>query len=424
MAITIPIVTEFVGDGIAKAKKEFAQLEGAGAKAQYAVKKAAIPAAAALAGVGAALFDATKGAMEDAAAQKQLALALKNSTGATDQAVGATEDWISAQGRALGVADDELRPALAILARQTHDVATAQKAAKLAMDISAATGKDLSTVSTTLAKAYGGNTAALAKLSPELKSAIKDGMSLDDAMAALTSTFGGAADAAANTAEGGMKRLTLGFSEAKESVGAALLPVLEKLLPILLKVSDWAQKNPNAFLAIAGAITAISVAIMAVNFAMSLNPFSLIAAGIAAVVVGLAVAYKKFEGFRIVVNNVVNAIIGYFELMANSWIKAINLVIRGINIVKPGKDIGYIPSLSLGRIGGEPTQQNASAGNFRMFEESNVVKASSVGARAMSAGGTQVQINVNGGDPQSVVDALRTYMRQNGAVPIRTTAVA
>jgi len=199
MAISIPIISEFDGKGIEKARKEFSQLEGAGAKAQYAIKKAAIPAAAALAGVGAALFDATKGAMEDAAAQKQLALALKNSTGATDQAVSATEDWISAQGQALGVTDDDLRPALAKLARQTHDVATAQKAASLAMDISAATGKDLSTVSDVLAKAYGGNTAALAKLSPELKQAIKDGMSLDDAMDALTATFGGSATAAANT---------------------------------------------------------------------------------------------------------------------------------------------------------------------------------------------------------------------------------
>ena len=424
MAISIPIISEFDGKGISKAKQEFAQLEGAGAKAQYAIKKAALPAAAALAGVGAALFDATKGAMEDAAAQKQLALALKNSTGATDQAVSATEDWISAQGQALGVADDDLRPALAKLARQTHDVATAQKAASLAMDISAATGKDLSSVSDILAKAYGGNTAALAKLSPELKSAIKDGMSLDDAMAALTSTFGGAATAAANTAEGGMKRLALGFAEAKESVGAALLPVLEKLLPILLKVSDWAQKNPNAFLAIAGAITAISVAIMAVNFAMSLNPFSLIAAGIAAVVVGLAVAYKKFEGFRNVVNTVINGIVGYFEFMVNAWIKAINVVIRGINLVKPGKDIGTLGAVSFGRIGGE-SQQAASAGSFRMFEESNIASASSSGvARAQSVGGTSVNINVNGGDPQAVVDALRTYMRQNGAVPIRTLGVA
>jgi hypothetical protein len=37
----------------------------------------------------------------------------------------------------------------------------------------------------------------------------------------------------------------------------------------------------------------------------------------------------------------------------------------------------------------------------------------------MGGGGTTVNINVNGGDPQSVVDALRTYMFRNGSVPIR-----
>jgi SLT domain-containing protein len=34
-------------------------------------------------------------------------------------------------------------------------------------------------------------------------------------------------------------------------------------------------------------------------------------------------------------------------------------------------------------------------------------------------GGNSVTINVNGGDPNAVVQALRTYMRQNGSVPIK-----
>jgi hypothetical protein len=38
----------------------------------------------------------------------------------------------------------------------------------------------------------------------------------------------------------------------------------------------------------------------------------------------------------------------------------------------------------------------------------------------MGGGGTTVNINVSGGDPNAVVQALRTYMRQNGSVPIRT----
>ena len=40
--------------------------------------------------------------------------------------------------------------------------------------------------------------------------------------------------------------------------------------------------------------------------------------------------------------------------------------------------------------------------------------------RANGMGG--VTINVNGGDPQAVVNALRRYMQQNGSVPIRVSA--
>jgi hypothetical protein len=54
-----------------------------------------------------------------------------------------------------------------------------------------------------------------------------------------------------------------------------------------------------------------------------------------------------------------------------------------------------------------------------------VVPLDRAGEFGMGAGGdTYVTINVQGGDPQAVVDALRRYMRQNGSVPIRVSAVA
>ena len=74
MAINIPIISEFDGKGISKAIKQFEQLETTSEKAQFAIKKAAVPAAAALAGLAAALGSATKAAMEDQ--QEQAALAL------------------------------------------------------------------------------------------------------------------------------------------------------------------------------------------------------------------------------------------------------------------------------------------------------------------------------------------------------------
>ena len=149
-SVLLPIVSEFDGKGVAKAIKQFKQLETAGQKAQFAIKKAAVPAAAALAGLAVVLGDAVKGAMEDAAAQAELARQLKATTGANDAQIASVEDWITAQGKALGITDDELRPAFAGLVRATGDVAHAQKLASQAFDLAAQKGLPLETVTKAL----------------------------------------------------------------------------------------------------------------------------------------------------------------------------------------------------------------------------------------------------------------------------------
>jgi len=352
MALSIPIVSEFDGKGIDKAIKEFKQLETVGEKAQFAIKKAAIPAAAAITAVAGALGLAAKAAAEDEQQQAILANTMQNVVGATDATVAATEDMISAMSRATGTADSELRPAFSALLVGTKNVGEATDALSLAQDISAATGNNLATVSDALAKAYAGNMKGLAALSPEMKGMIKDGASLDTVMLALNDNFGGAAAKSASTAAGQFKILKNSLAETQESIGAGLLPVLQKVLPYLQSMADWAQKNPKAFLIVAGTISAIATAILAVNFAMAANPFTLIAIGIAALVTGLAVAYTKFEGFRNGVNFVINGLIAGFELMANSFIGAINLIIRGMNLINPFKDIDPLSTINLGRIGG------------------------------------------------------------------------
>jgi len=269
MSVVIPIISEFNAKGIERAKKEFAQLETSGQKAGFAVRKAALPAAAALSAVGAALFSSTKAAVEDAAAQTLLATNLKKTTGATDAQIAASEDWISVQGRLLGIADDDLRPALSQLAKATGSVTEAQRLVTQAMDISAATSKPLSAVVSSLEKAYGGNFKALQMLAPEYRNIIKDGASFETVMAKLATTTGGAATVAANTAEGQFKRFALALKETKESIGLALLPAINKLLPLLTAVGNWAQKNTALFLAIAGAIVAFAGAIVAARVAMS-----------------------------------------------------------------------------------------------------------------------------------------------------------
>ena len=403
--LSIPIISSFDNKGIKKAIREFQQLEGAGQKAQFALKKAAIPAAAALAGVTAGLFDATKAALADQDAQQALARQLQRSTKATDAQIAANEEWIETQGRLLGVTDDELRPALAGLARVTGSIEKAQKGASLAMDIAAAKGVSLQSVTKVLERAYGGNLNAIAKLVPEMKGMIKEGATAEQVFAKLNQKFGGEAAAAAETTQGKFKRLKVALDETKESVGEGLLPIVESALPILQKFADWAQANPTAFYAIAAAIGAVAIAITAVNVAMSLNPFSLIAAGIALLVVGLATAYAKFEGFRTVVNFVVNAVLGYFELVINGWISVINTIIKGYNKIPKLGDIQLLDKVTLTRIG--ESGGGTSAGSFRAFESAN--PGPSIVAPEMTAGskGVNITVNTGVGDPVAVGKAVR-----------------
>jgi hypothetical protein len=131
---------------------------------------------------------------------------------------------------ASGVADDNLRPALQRLVLSTGDITKAQDLLSTALDISAATGKPLETVANSLGKAYDGNTAALGKLGIGLSAAELKTMSFEQVQGRLTTLFGGAAAANANTYAGQIARVQVAFNEAKETVGTALLPILDKLL--------------------------------------------------------------------------------------------------------------------------------------------------------------------------------------------------
>lgn len=200
---------------------------------------AALVAAAAAAGAYAVKIgvDGVKAAIEDEKAQTQLALALKNATGATEGAIAATEQFILQQSLATGVADDELRPALQRLALSTGDVKKAQDLLKIAMDISTATSKPLEAVANSLGKAYDGNTAALGKLGIGLSAAELKTMTFTQVQGRLTDLFGGAAAANADTYSGRIARMQIAFDEAKETIGFALLPILEKLMKFINQIA-------------------------------------------------------------------------------------------------------------------------------------------------------------------------------------------
>ena len=171
------------------------------------------------------LQDAAKAAVEDAKSQGLLATALKNTTGANNSQIASVEKSISKLSRQAAIADDELRPSFAKLARATGDVEQSTKLLSLAMDIAAGTGKGLDSVTTALSRAVGpdGTTGALERLVPAIKGA-------SDPMAELERLFAGSAEKAAQLDP--YQRFQVAIGEVSESVGNSLLPALGYL-------ADW-----------------------------------------------------------------------------------------------------------------------------------------------------------------------------------------
>ena len=358
----IPLVTEFEAKGLDRAIKEFQKLEGAGAKAGYALKQAFLPATAALAGLTAAAGLSVKAAIEDTAQQAELARTLQATTDATEAQVAAVETYIAETEKAAAVSDSELRPAFANLVRATGDVTKAQELMTLALDVAAATGKDLETVTEALQEGFQGEVGPLKELDKSLTDMIASGADADEVMAQLAKTFGGAAQESTETLEGRFKLMKIELDNAKEAIGMALLPVLEQLLPILESVARFVGENTELIVILGSVMGVLAGAIIAVNFAMSaytaittiataataafnavmaMNPIGLIVIAVAGLIALFVVLQKKFD----IIGLAVKGLKAAFDLawdgikwVINKIIDGLNLVIRLLNKI-PGIDI-------------------------------------------------------------------------------------
>ena len=437
MAINIPIISSLDTKGFDKAQKEFASLDGAGAKTGYALNKALVPAVAIVGGLAAGLGFAAKAAAEDQKAQELLAQQLRTSAMATDDVIASNEQFISSMSKAFSVADDDLRPAMASLVRSTGSVETAQSLMTTALDIAAATGKDLETVTLALGKAANGQTAALTKLDPSLKGVIDSSSTLDDITGALAVSFGGAATVAAESFEGRMKGMTIALDETKESIGAALLPALTGLLEILKPVADWAQQNTTTFLIFIGVIGTLATAVIAANVAMkiyqatlvltkiatvalnavtSANPYVLVAGAVIALTAAMVYLEIKFQAMSrafdifgnsiMVVTGPLGLLIGMLRKLVDLKDSIGNFDIGGINI--PGfADGGIVTGPTLAMVGEKGPEA--------------IIPLSQLG----NMGGGGVTVNVTGGLAtsaeigQAVVNAIRAYNRSAGPAQIQ-----
>jgi hypothetical protein len=291
-----------------------------GAFGKKAAAAFAVAAAAAVAYGTKLAVDGVKAAIQDEQAQLRLANALKAATGATDDQIKATEAMILKTSLATGVADDELRPAMQRLAVSTKDVGEAQRLLGLALDISKGSGKDLESVANALGKAQDGNTTALQRLGLGLSKAELATLSFTEIQTKLSELYGGSAAANAETFQGKIDRLKVGFDEAKESLGVALLPTVEKFINFI---------NESALPALNGFIAGLT--------------------GDEGLVAGLDASQQGFATFGKVVAATAGIVSGFITFIREAvglLVEFANQAIRAINIVKPGTDIGYIPNPS------------------------------------------------------------------------------
>jgi hypothetical protein len=453
MSIKIAIVTDFVGTGLQKATAEFKQLEGTGKKAGFVLKKSLIPATAALGAFAGFMVNAAKGAEEARQANQRLGNVLDS------MGFGEATDRVTAYAESLektiAVDADVIKATQTQLATFSNLTKTVDKAggafdrATLAVLDMQAAGVGGANSAIALGKAMQNpikGITALAKSGIDFTDAEKEKIKAltesgrlleaqDMILKAIEKQVGGTAKESASSFE----KLKFAVMGVADTFGDLLLPAMDALVPIAAAISKWATENPELMKKISIAFVGFTAAVIALNIAMSLNPFVLIAIGIGALIGLLAAAYIKFENFRKIVdavfgaikfyiNNVtipaVQAMVSVFKTAFNAIAAIWNNTVGKLSFEIPkwvpglggkGFSVPKIPMLAAGGIVTGPT--------LAMIGEAGPEAVIPLDRMGQMGGGNNVTINVSGGDPQSVVNALRTYMRQNGSVPIRVSNI-
>jgi hypothetical protein len=483
MAISVPIVSEWNPKGLERAVADFKKLEGAGKKAQFALKKAALPAALALGAVAAAAGGMIQAGEAAATANARIAQ-INESMGLfgneTEKVNERLIAYANATARATGVDQNSIKATQAKLltfgelAKSADEVNGAfDRATKAAIDLAAAGFGDAESNAVQLGKALQDpikGITALAKSGvtfteqekEKIKTLVESNRTLEAQemiLKAIETQVGGTAEATANDTD----KLKVAFSQVSESIGLILVPILAGLAPILTNIADLAARNSKVFVIVGAVIAGVAGTILALNAAMKVyqavqliatvataafnavlaaNPITLVIIAIAALVAALVLAYKRFESVREIVDTVfqfvtkavkgsVDAIKSYFETILGVYKSIFNGIAKLWNNTV-GKLSFSVPDW-VPFIGGK----GFDVPNIPMLAEGGIVSSPTLamigeaGPEAVipldryRGGGGNYTINVNGGLAssaeigQAVVNSIRAFNRTNGPASIQ-----
>lgn len=180
-----------------------------------------------------------------------------------------------------------------------------------------ATTDDMISFANGLGQALQGNFTSLTKrgfiLDDNTKEMIANGNETERITAltqVLDSTYKGMNESMRNTTAGGIKGMSLAFSEMRQEIGTALQPIIQKLtetiIPLIDKVTEWIAQNPELagkILLVAGAVTGLISLLSALALIMPaiIAGFSLLSGPVGMVALGVA-------GLVLIVRNLIEIV--------------------------------------------------------------------------------------------------------------------
>lgn len=319
----------------------------------------------AVAGAAAVAFgvSSVKAFAEAEEAQNRLAFAFEKFPALADTSIQALQRLNQALMKKTRFDDDAIASGQAVLAQFGLTGSQLERLTPLLLDYATRTGKDLTEAGEDLGRALLGQGRALRVLGLDFKDTGSLAGNFDQLVKDLTGSVGGLAETAATTAAGKLEMLQNRFGEVQETIGAALMPALDKLLAWLEgdglraleglakwfaedgidavsgfvdTISDLAEDGtlvPN----ILSGMAAITAAQWAMNAAMAANPVGLVVAGIVALgALGVAIV-TNWNSISKAIFSVTAGItkgIGQIVVGVASGVQsAINVVLGGLRVL-------------------------------------------------------------------------------------------
>ena len=290
MAIKIPIISEFNAKGVERAVKEFQSLTSSADKTAFALKKMALPAAAALGAIAIGGYKAAQSASD-------LNETINKTNVIFGEASQELQKFASTASKSLGMATQEALDfaasfgGLGKMAGKTGSdlAAFSTDLVSLTADMASFNNANPAEVAIALGAALRGESEPIRRFNVLINdAAVKaEAMSMGlykgtgdlNQQAKVLAThslilkqttdqqgdFNNTIDSAANQ----QKILTATIKDATTKIGQAFLPILEKVLPVLVNFGLAAERNSGLIAAMATTLAILAGAIVTANIAMT-----------------------------------------------------------------------------------------------------------------------------------------------------------